>query len=87
MFQFTLRRARTPAKFPNRIREYRLRAELTQKRLGEITSKGRSIISAWERGRMLPSLLNAFRLARSLDTLPEMLYPSLYEAARPTTSA
>lgn len=80
--QFTIRVGHLRPKFPNHIREYRLRAGLTQKSLGELVGKGRSIISAWERGRSLPTLPNVFRLARALATLAESLYAALYFPAR-----
>lgn len=78
MLQFTLRRAGAPGRFPNRIREYRLRAGLTQAMLGKLVGKGRSIVSTWERGRSCPTLPNALRLARCLGTLTESLYAALY---------
>jgi len=78
MVEFTLRRTRSRAKYPNRIREYRLRAGLSQKRLGELLGKGRCLVSLWERGRRLPSLPNVFRLAKTLGTLSEALYAALY---------
>lgn len=76
--QLTPRRSRKPARFPNAIREYRLKAGLTQKALAQLIGRARSIISVWERGRRLPNLLDAFRLARALDTLAEGLYTKLY---------
>ncbi len=78
MVEYTLRRTHSRAKFPNRIREYRLKAGLTQKGLGQLVGKGRCIISSWERGRRLPNLPNVFRLARGLGTLTESLYGNLY---------
>jgi transcriptional regulator with XRE-family HTH domain len=78
MIEFTLRRTLSRAKFPNRIREYRLKAGLTQKKLGQLVGNGRGIISSWERGRRLPNLPNVFRLARTLGTLAESLYGGLY---------
>lgn len=78
MVQYTLRRSTMPPRFPNQIREYRIRAGLTQRRLAEMIGHGRSIVSAWERGRFLPSLPNVFRLARTLGTLAESLYVDLY---------
>jgi len=78
MVEFTLRRTRSRAKYPNRIREYRLRAGFSQKRLGELLGKGRCLVSLWERGRRLPSLPNVFRLAKTLGTLSEALYGALY---------
>jgi transcriptional regulator with XRE-family HTH domain len=76
--QLTPRQSRKSPRFPNAIREYRLKAGLTQKRLAEIVGRARSIISVWERGRRLPNLPDTFRLARALDTLAEGLYTSLY---------
>lgn len=76
--QLTPRRSRKPARFPNTIRDYRIKAGLTQKGLAALLGRARSIISAWERGRTLPNLANAFRLARALDTLAEGLYVGLY---------
>ncbi len=76
--QITLRRRSKPARFPNAIREYRLRAGLTQRRLGELIGTGRSVVSLWERGQTLPKLSSALRLARALDTLVEALYIGLY---------
>jgi DNA-binding XRE family transcriptional regulator len=78
MLQFTQRRSQGPVRFPNQIREYRLRAGLSQATLGELVGRNRSIVSAWECGRSLPNLPSAFRLARSLGTLAESLYGSLY---------
>lgn len=79
--QYSLRRAKTPARFPNRIREYRLRAGITQGRLAQVVGRTRSVISAWERGHRLPSIPNLFTLAKTLGTLGESLYSSLYSKA------
>ena len=76
--QYTPRQPATPVRFPNRIREYRLKAGLSQKELGKLLGLGRSLISTWERGRTLPTLPNVFRLAKALDTLAESLYLALY---------
>ena len=76
--EFTPRRSTKPARFPNAIREYRLKAGLTQQALAKLVGRARSIISIWERGRRLPNLPDAFRLARALDTLAEGLYTGLY---------
>lgn len=76
--ELTPRRSPKPARFPNAIRHYRLKAGLTQKRLAEMVGRARSIISVWERGRRLPNLPDAFRLARALDTLAEGLYTGLF---------
>ena len=76
--QITPRQSRKPPRFPNSIREYRLKAGFTQKRLAELVGRCRSLISPWERGRRLPNLPDTFRRARALDSLAEGLYTSLY---------
>jgi transcriptional regulator with XRE-family HTH domain len=88
--EYTPRRLKKPARFPNRIREYRLKAGITQRELGALLGLGRSVVSAWERGRILPTLPNVFRLAKALDTLAESLYLGLYmnaSRAKITTDA
>jgi DNA-binding XRE family transcriptional regulator len=81
-YQLTPRRTKRPARFPNAIREYRIQAGMSQRKLGRLIGRSRSVISAWECGRYLPSLKNVFRLARALDTLTENLYWSLYRPPR-----
>ena len=49
--------------------------------LGALLGTTRSVVSAWERGHILPTLPNVFRLARALDTLAESLYLGLYTSA------
>lgn len=72
--------ARTP-RFPNRIRSYRLQAGLTQRGLAAQIGQRRASVSAWERGRHMPTVPNLFRLARALNTLSESLYWELYTSA------
>ncbi|MFH1679075.1 MAG: helix-turn-helix domain-containing protein [Candidatus Eisenbacteria bacterium] len=79
--QYSKRLGSKPPRYPNRIREYRLKAGLSQQALGQLLCAGRGTISGWERGQKLPSLPNAFRLARALDTLAEAIYMPLYSAA------
>lgn len=76
--QYTLRRGTTPARFPNAIREYRIRAGLTQRKLAELIGRSRGVISSWERGHVLPSVPSLFKLAKELGTLAESLYADLY---------
>jgi transcriptional regulator with XRE-family HTH domain len=76
--QLTERVARKIGRFPNRIREYRLKAGLSQLELGRRVGLERSIISDWECGHILPTLPNVFRLAKALDTLAESLYLTMY---------
>ena len=78
LVQHTPRLTRRAPRFPNRIRSYRLQAGLTQRGLATQIGQRRSSVSAWERGRHLPTVANLFRLARVLDTLAESLYWPLY---------
>ena len=72
--RFTTKRVR----FPNAIREYRLRAGLTQKKLGALIGRSRRAVSNWECGVILPRVPDLFRLAKALATLGETLYAGLY---------
>jgi len=76
--QRTSRLTRRPLRHPNQIRNYRIAAGLSQSELGARIGRTRSVVSAWERGRYLPSVTNLFLLARALDTLVESLYWGLY---------
>lgn len=76
--QLTPRLSSRPVRFPNRIREYRLKAGLSQKALGNLIGKARNRVSAWERGRSLPTVPNLLRLAKALNTLGEALYEGFY---------
>lgn len=81
-FQLTQRRTRIRARFPNAIREYRVARGLSQRTLGTLVGRSRSVVSAWERGEYLPDLPNVMRIARALDTLAERLYWDLYRPAK-----
>jgi len=81
-FQLTQRRTRSRSRFPNAIREYRVARSLSQRALGTLVGRSRSMVSAWERGHYLPSLASVFRLARALDTLAESLYWGLYRPSK-----
>ncbi len=76
--QRTLRVSRHAAKFPNRIREYRLKAGLSQRRLGAQLGRGRNAVSSWERGLTLPNVPRLLRMAKILSTLAEALYMDFY---------
>jgi transcriptional regulator with XRE-family HTH domain len=81
--QLTERLSSQAAKVPNQIRYYRLKAGMTQRRLGRLVGKRRSVISDWERGKSFPTVPNLFRLAKALSTLGETLYAGLYCAFHP----
>lgn len=82
--QKTPRICQLPSRHPNQIRKYRIAAGISQSELGARIGRTRSVVSAWERGRYLPSTSNLFLLARALDTLVESLYWGLYTQARST---
>lgn len=76
--QHTPRPSRHAPRFPNRIREYRLKAGLTQRKLAELLGRGRDAVSSWERGLTLPSVPKLMRMAKILGTLAESLYMDFY---------
>jgi putative transcriptional regulator len=80
--QQTARLTQRRSRHPNEIRRYRIAAGLSQGELGARIGRTRSVVSAWERGRYLPSLSNLFLLARALDTLVESLYWGMYTRPR-----
>lgn len=79
--QYSRRRGNLPARFPNTIREYRLKAGFTQRNLGSLLGKSRGVISAWERGHTLPRVPHLLKMAKTLDTLAESLYGGLYQTS------
>jgi len=81
--QYTRRLSSKRTRFPNAIRDYRIRAGLSQKHLAALVGHTRSMVSAWERGNTLPTLANALQLAGTLNTLTEALYKKLYRPQAP----
>ena len=84
--QHTPRPSRHAPRFPNQIREYRLKAGLSQRSLGEILGRGRNAISSWERGLTLPSVPRLMKMAKVLGTLAESLYQTFYSPTQETDS-
>jgi DNA-binding XRE family transcriptional regulator len=76
--QYSSRLRRTSPKTPNQIRRYRLQVALTQRELASRIGTRAATISSWERGRTCPAVPLVFRLAKTLDTLAEALYPEFY---------
>lgn len=76
--QFTPRRSQHTPRFPNTIRQYRVKAGLSQQQLAALLGICRSFVSLWERGLRLPSFPRIVRLARELGTAPQALYLDLY---------
>jgi transcriptional regulator with XRE-family HTH domain len=77
-FQRTPRRSRIPPRYPNQIRDYRIRLGHSQRSLADEVGRSLSVISRWERGRTLPTLPDLFRLSKALNTFAEALYPIFY---------
>jgi len=62
-------------KIPNNLRRYRKAVGLKQKDVAEILNlKSAGMISRWEKGVCLPSLLNAIKLAGSYSVLVDALF-------------
>jgi transcriptional regulator with XRE-family HTH domain len=80
--QHTPRVSRHVPRFPNTIREYRLKAGLSQRKLAGLLGRGRNAVSSWERGLTLPNVPRLMRMAKILGTLAEALYWQFY-AAKP----
>lgn len=76
--QHSSRHRRIPAKVPNHIRRYRLQVGFTQREVARKLGVRLSTVSSWERGLTCPAVKPLFRLAKTLDTLAEALYPQFY---------
>ena len=76
--QHTPRASRHAPRFPNKIREYRLKAGLSQAKLARMLGRGRDAVSSWERGLTLPNVPRLMRMAKILGTLAESLYADFY---------
>jgi transcriptional regulator with XRE-family HTH domain len=62
-------------RIPNRLRKYRKERGLKQKDVAKILGlKNCGMISRWEKGVCLPSLLNAFKLAGLYCVLVDALF-------------
>ena len=76
--QYSLRRGKLAARYPNDIRRYRIESGMTQSMLAKVVGGNRASISSWERGHRVPTLRSGLRLARALGTLAESLYWDFY---------
>ena len=76
--QYTPRPWRHQPKFPNKIREYRLKAGLSQRKLAALLGRGKDAVSSWERGLTLPNVPRLLKMAKILGTLAESLYIDFY---------
>jgi transcriptional regulator with XRE-family HTH domain len=76
--QHTPRASRHAPRFPNKIREYRLKAGLSQRKLAGLLGRGKDAVSSWERGLTLPNVPRLLKMAKILGTLAESLYIDFY---------
>jgi putative transcriptional regulator len=58
----------------NKVRERRAEAGLTQEQLGDLAGVSRQSVLSIERGRYVPSLVLALRLARIFDCSTDALF-------------
>ncbi len=58
----------------NAVREVRTQKRMTQQRLAELTGLARQSIISIEKGRYLPTIENALRIAAALDVPIENLF-------------
>jgi transcriptional regulator with XRE-family HTH domain len=71
------------AKLPNEIRHYRKRKNLRIKDVAEFMELASpSHIAHWEKGRKLPGLINALKLAYITGSTIEVLFLPLYNQIR-----
>jgi transcriptional regulator with XRE-family HTH domain len=60
-----------------RIRELRLKRELTQSRLALLLDVEPRAVSRWETNLSLPSALNRYKLARVFEVSPDVFLPTV----------
>jgi transcriptional regulator with XRE-family HTH domain len=64
---------------PNKLREYRIKAGLTQKQLAKIVGvNSAERISHWETGNNVPRIEYLLKLGMVYKTSPKELYPIQY---------
>ena len=62
---------------PNNLREYRLKAGLTQKEVAQkIGVNNEERVCHWEKGNNVPSMASLFKLSKLYKVIPAKLYPS-----------
>jgi len=72
-------RTKKPCKYPNALKEYRLKKKLTQseviKMINLTGSENR--LSRWENGLAKPSVVNFLKLCKIYEVAPEAIYSNL----------
>lgn len=68
-------------RFPNSIRMYRRMYGYSQKKVARLLGLATTaMVSRWELGMALPSLIQTYQLARLYKVMPHELYPSLWNS-------
>jgi len=63
---------------PNNLKEYRVRAGLTQKQVSRLLGFTNEVsLCHWEQGKNIPNLINLLRLCRHYEATPIDLYLEL----------
>lgn len=73
---YTLRRGDEMHKKENRIREYRMKALMSQAELAKKAGIKPALLSKIERGHSYPSMETAIKIARALNTTIDSLFLS-----------
>jgi transcriptional regulator with XRE-family HTH domain len=67
-------------RLPNKLKKYRRIAGLSQKKVARVLGfADTSVLSRWEQGHVVPSLLYAFKLSKLYSVLPHELFQHLWE--------
>lgn len=72
-------RAEVLSRFGANVREYRIRAGLSQEKLAALAKLDRTYVGGVERGERNVSLVNIVRLATALSVAPAQLLATLSE--------
>lgn len=69
-------------KLSERIKENRIRCQLSQEKLAELMDVSRQAVTKWEKGQSAPSTENLFRLAEIFGTTVDLLLPREAQPAK-----
>lgn len=67
-------------RYPNRLKKFRRLFCFSQKQVARLLGLAdTSLLSRWEKGISVPSLVHLFRLARIYKTMPTEMYTDLWQ--------
>ena len=70
----------------NRVRDRRLKREMSQQQVAEVSGLTRSSVASIETGRQSVALHHVYALARALDVCPQDLLPPVAAPVGPSAS-